>query len=320
MADRASDKQDQPPTEADAGMGAGVNRRRFLGAAAAAAAAAGLSGGRSVAAGSAKPQAPERCVFIKFIQSLSYNDMAEAVAEIGFEGVESTVRKKGHVLPERVADDLPRHHEAVTEHGLKTTMITTDVLGLDQPYSEQVLRTAAGLGIKQYRMGFYRYNAKQGVRQQLDEIRPRLRDLAALNRELGIAAVYQNHCGSKYVGAPVWDVYDLIKDYPVSEIGSAFDIRHATVEGGLAWPLHYGLMKPHIGAVYAKDFRWVGKKPEHVPLGEGRVDPDFFKMHMASGLNCPISLHVEYLRKGDAQENLAAIRRDFAVLNEWLGV
>ncbi|MEN1678447.1 MAG: TIM barrel protein [Planctomycetota bacterium] len=296
----------------------GVDRRAFL-SAAAAAAAAGLAPRNAVAA-NATPPRPEICVFTKFLQSLSYDEMAAAVAEIGLDGVEATVRNKGHVLPERVEDDLPKHQEAITRHGLKTTMITTDVLDLDQPHSEKVLRTAASLGIKQYRMGFYRYDKNRGVREQLDEIGPRMRDVAALNRELGISAVYQNHSGAKYVGAPLWDLQSLLKDIPPSVIGNAFDIRHATVEGGLAWPLHYDLMKPHIGAVYVKDFKWVGKKPEHVPLGTGQVDSEFFKLHLATGPRCPISLHIEYLKKGDAQQNLAAIRRDFGVLKEWLDV
>lgn len=294
----------------------GVRRRAFLGATLASAASAGVPSFASEHA--QETDRPEICVFTKFLQPLSYREMAEAVAVVGFDGVEATVRKNGHVLPERVEEDLPKHQEAIHRNGLKTTMITTDVLGLDQPNTEKVLRTAASLGIKQYRMGFYRYDRGRGVREQLAEIRPRLLELAALNRELGISAVYQNHCGADFVGAPLWDIHSLINDIPASEIGSAFDIRHATVEGGLAWPLHYDLMKPHIGAVYVKDFRWAGPKPEHVPLGTGRVDKRFLKMHREAGGDCPISLHVEYLKGADAQENLAAIKRDYGVLKEWL--
>lgn len=306
------------PTEPAASLAPSLDRRQFLGATIATAAVTGLSADLARAAEATPAARPEICAFTKFVQPLSYEDMAEAIADIGFDGVEATVRAKGHVLPERVAEDLPKHQEAIKNHGLNTTIITTDVLGLDQPLTESVLRTAASLGIKKYRMGFYRYDKKRGVREQLDEIRPRLKDLAAFNREIGMSAVYQNHCGANFVGAPLWDIHDLIKDISVDEIGSAFDIRHATVEGGLAWPLHYDLMKPHIGAVFAKDFQWVGKKPEHVPLGTGRVDKEFFQMHLASGIDCPVSLHVEYLKKGDANENLVALRRDFNVLTDWL--
>ena len=294
-----------------------LNRRDFLSKSIATAAALGLSGQVAHAA-EAPVKRPPICAFIKFVQSLSFDDMAAGIADIGFDGIESTVREGGHVPPERVEEDLPKQLDAVKKQGMDITIMCTDVLGVDQPLTEKVLRTGASLGIKKYRMGFYRYDPNRGVMEQLAEIRPRLKDLAALNRELGIAAVYQNHSGPAFVGSPLWDLRYLLQGIPTEEVGSAFDIRHATVEGGTAWPLHYDVMKPHIGAVFAKDFVWKGKKPEHVPLGQGRVDKKFFKMHMQSGIDCPVSLHVEYLKQGDAQENLAALRRDFGVLRSWL--
>ena len=42
------------------------------------------------------------CVFSKHLQWLNYTDMAMAAAEMGFDGVDLSVRAKGHVLPERV--------------------------------------------------------------------------------------------------------------------------------------------------------------------------------------------------------------------------
>ncbi|MEO1497056.1 MAG: TIM barrel protein [Planctomycetota bacterium] len=293
-----------------------LSRRDFVGGVAAAASLAVTRG--AGAAPAAPAQRPEICAFIKFLQSLSYEEMADRVAEIGFDGIESTVRKKGHVLPERVQDDLPKQLEAVKRAGMDITIMTTDVVRVSDPYTMEVLKTGADLGIKSYRMGFYRYDPNRGVMEQLDEIRPQLQELAALNRELGLTAVYQNHCGVKFVGAPIWDLRYLLQGIPKEEVGMAFDLRHATIEGGLSWPLQYDVMKPHIGAVFVKDFVWADKREQHVPLGEGRVDRSFYDQHMASGLDCPISLHVEYLKKGSAEENLIALRRDYATLCDWL--
>jgi sugar phosphate isomerase/epimerase len=105
-------------------------------------------------------------------------------------------------------------------------------------------------------------------------------------------------------------LYELIKDYPTSEVATAFDIRHATVEGGLAWPIHFHLMRPHLGAVYVKDFVWEGRRAQNVPLGQGQVDPKFFRMLRASGYNGPISVHVEYLLDADVKANLEALATD----------
>jgi sugar phosphate isomerase/epimerase len=256
--------------------------------------------------------------FTKFVQSLGYEELGERIAAIGFDGIESTVRNGGHVDPAQVEVDLPKHVEAVRKAGIDVTIITTDVLGTDQPLTEKVLRTAADLGIKQYRMGFYRYDLRRSVMDQLNEIRPRLRDLAALNRDLGLNAVYQNHSGNNFVGAPIWDVHYLLEGIPREEIGIAFDIRHATVEGGLSWPLQYDLMKPSVGAVFVKDFQWKGRRDEHVPLGKGRVDPKFFAIHEKSGIECPYSIHVEYLPRAGADENLAALATDLKQLKSWL--
>jgi sugar phosphate isomerase/epimerase len=258
------------------------------------------------------------CLFIKFVQSLSYDELADAVAEMKADGIEATVRKGGYIPPERAADELPKLVETLARRNLKVTMITTDVLSVDDPNTRPVLETAAKLGIPMYRMGSYKYDLNRSVMDQLNAIGPSLKELGALNAELGIQAVYQNHSGADHVGATVWDIYSLIKDIPKEQIALAFDIRHATIEAGLSWPTVYNAMRPRIATVYVKDFDWIGRRAEHVPLGKGRVDRAFFQRLLADGFTGPISLHVEYLDDGDAQENLAALRRDLAVLRGWL--
>lgn len=258
------------------------------------------------------------CAFEKFLQDLSYDELADVIAELGFVGIEATVRNKGHVLPERVEEDLPKLVEALKQRNLEVTTMATDVLDPSDPLSTKVLQTARRLGIKTYRMGFYLYDLTKSILPQLEAIRPRVRDLAAYNKELGMTAFYQNHSDAKYVGATLWDMYGLIKDIPVDQIGLAYDIRHAIIEAGLSWPVVYDVVKPHVGTVYVKDFQWDGPKAKHVPLGTGRVNPKFFQTIKADGFQGPISLHVEYLDKEGTQANIDALRRDLKVLNDWL--
>lgn len=306
-----SERPQQPSAAARTSQ---LSRRQFV--AGSVAAAAMLSSGGVTSA--SEKQGHKICAFIKFLQSLSYERLAETIAELGFDGIEATVRDRGHVLPERVEEDLPKLVEALKKHNLEITVMASSVNNIDQPHTEKVLRTAAALGVKRYRMTYYRYDLKRPVTEQLAEFRPMARDLAALNRELGISAVYQNHAGAKNVGATLWDLHSLIKDFPVDEIGIAFDIRHATVEAGLSWPVFFNLARPHLGIVYVKDFRWNGRKPENTPLGQGQVDPKFFTMLKQSQYNGPISLHVEYLQREGVEPNVAALRDDLATLRSWL--
>ncbi len=292
-----------------------IPRRMFLTSSIAAAAATWPSA-RTLRA--SERQGSKICAFIKFLQSLSYEQLAETIAELGFDGIEATVRDRGHVLPERVEEDLPKLVEALKKHNLEITVMASSVNSVDQPHTENVLRTAASLGVKRYRMAHYRYDLNRPVIEQLDEFRTVLKELVALNRELGISAVYQNHAGADYVGATLWDLYHLIKDYPVEDIGVAFDIRHATASAGVAWPTVFNLMRPHLGAAYVKDFRWNDRKMENVPLGEGMVDKKFFSVLKRSQYNGPISLHVEYLRQAGLEPNVAGLKDDLATLRSWL--
>ena len=292
-----------------------MNRREFV--AGSLAAAASLAVAKPSRAKSTEKKY-KFCAFEKFIQSLSYDELGESIAGLGFDGIEATVRNGGHIAPEQGEDELPKMVDALKQHHVEITVMASDINRVDK-LSERVLKTAAALGIKQYRMNHYRYDLEKPVLQQLDEFRPALNDLVALNRELGLTAVYQNHSGANNVGALMWDLHSLIKDHSVKDIGVAFDIRHATVEGGLAWPIHFNLMQPHIAAVYVKDFVWSGRKPENVPLGKGQVDPNFFKMLARSPFAGPISLHVEYLPKAGTEKNVEALRSDLKTLKELLG-
>jgi len=256
--------------------------------------------------------------FEKFIQTLNYDQLGAEMAQRGFTGIEATVRDRGHISPEKAEQELPKMVEALRKHGVEITVMASSINSVKQPLTERVLKTAAMLGVKRYRMAYYRYDKKTSPQKQLEQLRPVVKDLVQMGRELGITAVYQNHAGAGIVGAPIWDLLQLFRGYSPKEIGIAYDIRHATVEGGLAWPLHFRAALPHLAAVYVKDFVWKQRKPENVPLGKGRVDPAFFAMLKKLPQKPPISLHVEYLPKASTQENLAALSRDIKSLRALL--
>lgn len=290
-----------------------ISRREWM------AASAGVAIGGAVhsALGQDKVKPLEFCAFIKFLQELSYPDLARKISEMGFDGIEATVRDGGHVLPERVEEDLPRLVEALNKENLNLTIMASSVNSAKHPLTEKVLRTAAGLGVKRYRLAYLRYDLSRSIPLQLKEHREQLRELAAMNKDLGIAGIYQNHAGATTVGSAIWDLHELLRDISPEQIAVAYDIRHATVEGGHNWPLNLELIKPQIGALYVKDFTWKAgtRSAVNVPLGEGRVNPRFFDI-ARSFFRGPVSLHVEYLPDAGIQANLQAIKADFKTLRE----
>ncbi|MCE5346213.1 MAG: TIM barrel protein [Bacteroidales bacterium] len=294
-----------------------TSRRNFI--TKSALAAAGFSAGLTSMAkannitdsfeGSAKINAAKKtdafriCIFSKHLQWLDWSEMAMVSAEMGFDGVDLTVRPQGHVLPERVVDDLPKAMEAVKKAGSNIFMITTAINDADDPLSEKILKTAASLGIRHYRMGYFYYEDDKTIDENLNTIQLKLTRLAKLNEKYSISGEYQNHSGISgtgiYFGSPIWDLGKVLKDINSHYLGSQYDICHATVEGFDTWPVGLKLLSRYIGTIDIKDYQWLKKNgrwtSEAVPLGEGMVD---YKKYTALlkqfNISGPISIHYEY--------------------------
>ena len=260
--------------------------------------------------------------FIKPFQKLPFVEIADISKQAGWDGVECPVRKGGSIEPEAVEEKLPGFVEAMRKRQLDVPVIATDVDDASDRVSQRVLKTASKLGITRYRLKHYYYDLKQPIAPQLRNFAAKLRDLAQLNGELGVQGAVQNHSGDKYVGAPVWDLWELMRDLDPKRMGIFFDIGHATVEGGYAWPIHAKLAEPLLSVVSVKDFVWAKNggnwRAEWCPLGDGMIRPQFFETLRNSKFNGPVSMHFEY-RMGEGKEMLAAMKRDTQVLRRLLG-
>ena len=253
--------------------------------------------GASATAAATAAALPPILVFSKHLQFLDYSEMAEKAKEIGFDGIDLTVRPGGHVLPERVKTDLPKAVEAIKKAGLQPLMMTTAVeapTGTD----ETVLRTAAEQGIKYYRMNWYKYDEKESMPATLEKFQKQVAALSQLNSKLGLVGCYQNHAG-KLIGASVWELYQLMQKADTQSMGLQYDIRHATVEGGMSWENGVRLLHSYIKVLAIKDFVWAQEKGKYVvknvPLGEGMVDfATYFRLLRQYNVQVPISMHYEY--------------------------
>ena len=203
-------------------------------------------------------------------------------------------------------------------------LITTDIRGPEDPLAQRVIRVADGLGIRFFRMAYFRYDLDRPVLEQLEAHRRTVLRLADYLADFRIAGLYQNHSGSRLVGASIWDQRRLLDGAPKDRVAAVFDVRHATVEGGESWPLLWRLIRDRVRFIYVKDFRWDGRKAVNVPLGKGQVDPELLHMiHAEITQGTPLSLHMEYVDHRDPSkkaENMEAIRADRATLGRMLGV
>ena len=260
-------------------------------------------------------------MFSKHFQWTSVAEMAAHCAEMGYDGIDLTVRPGGHVEPVEVADALPKAVETIHAQKLTTPMVTAGIVDATTPHAEAVMRALVAAKIPRYRWGGFRYVEGKSIPAQLDELRPKIRDLAAMNKQFGLTAMYHTHSGPTQVGASMWDLYLLLKDHSPNAVAVNYDIGHAVVEGGYGnWMHTTRLLMPYTRGVAVKDFRWVqNEKSAWVPgwcaLGEGMVDfKRFFSMAKSAGFVGPLQLHFEYPELGGADSG----KKTFTVPKERL--
>lgn len=259
-------------------------------------------------------------IFTKPLDDFGLEWMAETLAMSGIDGFDLSVRPKGRVEPARVTEELPKAIEMGRKYNLSTPMMVTAITDSNDVDTERVLKCAAGLGVKHYRLGYYSYDAKKGIRESLVEIRKKIELLASLNKAIGIQGGYQNHSGTK-VGAPLWDVAEMLHHVPVEWMSSQFDVRHAVTEGASSWILAMQLLKDNIGSLAIKDFTWDctnhKAKVVSVPLGEGIVDFDlFFKSVKEMNLEVPLTLHVEYPLLSKEEEKFSLLQQQKIIVSK----
>ena len=270
---------------------------------------------------------PLFCLFSKHLPELAWGDLGRAVKDIGFDGVDLTVRTGGHVLPERAADDLPRAIEAITSQGVKVPMITTELTSASAPVAKPLLRAASRSGVRYFKTGYWRYSSSTDVRAQVAAAGEALAGLAALARECDIEMGFHNHAA--YIGAALWDIAPAIDRLDPKWAGFYFDPRHAVAEGGAgAWKAATHLVAPRLKMIALKDCFWrktdKGWIVEDCPLGEGQVDWAWFAKTLgATGFAGPISLHLEYDIPGSTPQErtrrtIEAATRDLGVARRML--
>ena len=143
-----------------------MNRRHFI---------LGLAAGTLAKAQAQDPPSPKSnlCIFTKGLQSLSYEALAEKIASIDHaSGIEATIRKGGHIEPEQVPDELPKMVEALRKRNLEITVMASSINDASDPSTEQTLRVAAQLGIKRYRLQYYRYTNDRSIKANTANGRP----------------------------------------------------------------------------------------------------------------------------------------------------
>jgi sugar phosphate isomerase/epimerase len=260
---------------------------------------------------------------------------AQVCDEIGLD-LELTVRKVGHIAPEKAPDELPAYAAALAKKNRKITYLAMDTVRPDEPHWQQALLAAKKVGITRYRHRGFQYDLTKSRKAQIPGFTAWAREFAAFNKQHGMQAVYQIHAQPRMAGSAAWDLDMILDDIDPQYFGVAFDTQHVLVEQGLSYENAVDVLAPRTVALCVKSFRWeedpVTKKnvPMQVPFGQGMVKKEMVtKVIEAHGGPLPIIIHIEHFKVGgalypspfDQRKGIVnAFRNDAKVLREWLGI
>ncbi len=289
-----------------------MNRRNFIKITTAATAGAALLPATARATANKLSNVQSMNFFTKPLHWMNYDQLAESVAKLGLDGFDLTVRPKGHVLPENVERDLPRVVKAAQAQGLKVEMIVTEITDAEDELAEKVLKTAAQHGVKQYRMGYLKYDLKKGIEASLSDISKTMGGLEKLNQSAGLTGSYQNHYAWQpgLFGCAIWDLHRVLKDVNPQWLACQYDVRHAIAECAGSWVLGMRLIAPWIKSICLKDFDFKGERkgrscPRTQPAGKGEVPwKEYAGLLEDLNIKVPASIHIEWEYLSDEEKKL----------------
>jgi sugar phosphate isomerase/epimerase len=247
---------------------------------------------------------PALCLFSGSVQGLEYSELPLIAKQLGFDGVDLTVRPGGHVEPRLSNVDLVRAIEEVRGPGLEVPVITT---ALTTPFDPTVLPVVAIAGHTQVNLfiaGFFRARNPNYKRD--------IGGLISVASRYGMATAIHNYT-SEDAGETDWDAVELVAQFDPKWACLYFDPIHA----GARWEQELRRNLPRVRALALKDFQMVDGVAKPCPLGQGIVDwPKFFGILAQAKYYGPLSLRMNYHPK----DEIGSLTKDCAFAHKQINL
>ena len=246
-------------------------------------------------------------LFTDNLADLGIREVCRAAKKAGFDGLDLTLRRGGHVLPENAEKGLAEAHEIADAEGVAIPMVSTGVTAADAPFAEDVL-AAAHVRMQSIKLGYWRYQPFGTLAKQLDEARKQLEGIVELASRYQVRPCVHIHSGPILSNGPL--LYLLLKDFSPDDVGAYVDPMHMSYEGGNSgWEMALDLLAPWIALVGVKNYTIVPTERDsfgqqrfqakYVPLADGIAPlPQFFQRLKQIGYDGIVSLHSEYKGRG----------------------
>jgi len=187
----------------------------------------------------------------------SADEIAEAAIEMTCGGINPTIQAyPGHINPANVQTELPAFVKTMQKHGLRVKQVRGGNQTAVDASVETLVGTMGQLGVTHYWLGTDNYDLTKPVVPQLDAIKLKVEKFVALNRKHGTTLLYHTRAGPNSVGAAVWDLLYVMKDFDPKHVGFHWDTGHMSHHMSNMWELLMRTAGPYVVAMAWKDRSW----------------------------------------------------------------
>src|SRR6187397_1316641 len=188
----------------------------------------------------APPPTPRPLVLDAYSRCLHWlrspDEVAETAIELTCGGFNPTIQAyPGHIDPAKVQTELPAFVNTMKKHGLRVKQIRGGNQTAVDPTVEAIVGTMGQLGVTHYWLGTDNYDVTKPILPQLDAIKIKVDQFVKLNQKHGTVLMYHTRAGANAVGAVVWDLLYVLKDFDPKYVGIHWDTGHMSHHMSNMW-------------------------------------------------------------------------------------
>ena len=258
-------------------------------------------------------------------------EVAKAMVDISLDHIDLTVQAyPGHVDPAKVKTDLPAFVNALKSSGITTNSITTSIVDADSANAEDIISTAAGLGIQNYVWGGLKYDEGQPYQPQLDGLKARVQKLARLNEKYKIKGLYHTASGTGNIGSGFYDILEVLKNFDSKFVALQYDTAALLGVTNQTFTQHMRTGGAYIGGIALNDAAVTLDLPEYEygpfnpaatgananngPAGDNTGNANGNPLAIGGG-GRPLPYHVRPVRVGTGMIDLTLIGKTLKAMN-----
>ncbi len=239
----------------------------------------------------------------KFFSALSVPALGAKARELGFDGIDVSVRPGHPVNPANVTTALPEAITVWTKQGLICPLATAPVTLVDPqaPEVKPLYAGCAAAGVPRLKIGFFPFTPGEDYWALVQAARMALEGFARLGEKYGVQTVYQVHSGP-VLGSNCAGLMHLLRGMDPRWVGAYPDLGHMVLDGE-DYPMGLAMVREYLSIVAVKDAHHApqpaGSEPPYVPrfvpLGRGAVN---WRRALGAlktlGFDGAFSVHTEY--------------------------